>query len=141
MTDNTRGRKSRAELSVPKIAPTVQRPEPPPELSEAQAELWRSIVGSLPANWIRPEHHGILVAYCRAASMGDYLHEQIAQALADGSAADVDMLNKLTMMAERESRALIACARSLRLTPQSRWRPDTAARKADSPGRPWDIGG
>jgi hypothetical protein len=133
-----RGRKSEAELSVAHIAPAVQRPEPPVELSADQASIWRAVVDSMPATWIRPEHHGILVAYCRHKWMANYISEQIAVALADGSAADVDMLNKLTLMLERETRAHTSCARSLRLTHQSRYMPETAARKtATGAARPW----
>jgi hypothetical protein len=52
-------------------------------------------------------------------------------------------LDKLLAMAERESRAVVACARSMRLTQQSQILPRGAGRaNADKPDgpKPWDRG-
>jgi hypothetical protein len=54
----------------------------------------------------------------------------------------LDRFDKLLAMAERESRAALACVRALRLTPQARIEPKTAGRKATGNHRgpmPWDC--
>jgi hypothetical protein len=55
----------------------------------------------------------------------------------------LELFDKLLAMAERETRALTAAARALRLTPQAQMHPRTAGRQLRNmppPGfkRPWD---
>ena len=125
-----RGRVSAAELSV--IVDLSKRPPPPPpsELSPTQAETWRDTMGSVPADYISKAAFPVLIELCRHVDRGRMLEGLIADFRAEWVAADggVEQLDKLLQAAEREGRAIVACSRSLRLTPQS-VHPTTAARR------------
>lgn len=115
-----RGRKSEAQLSVPEIKP-LERPDPPECLKEEEAEEWRTVVGRLPADWFKAEHFAMLENYCRL----------VAECRSGISGAELD----------KASRAVLAHARSLRLTHQSQTHPETAGRGADRAARasrPWE---
>jgi hypothetical protein len=139
-----RGRKSSAELSTVVIDAGPRIPSsPPPELTDAQATVWRDVVGSLPGDWFTPAAHPILLAYCRHVCHARLLEMQIAQFEPEWTRVDggLERLDRLLAVAERETRAMTACARALRLTPQSRMHPRTAGRAVSSlPSgpRPWD---
>lgn len=115
-----RGRKSKAQLSVPEIKPK-ERPEPPECLTEEEAEEWRAIVGRMPADWFQREHYPALENLCRHA---------VASRMAEGS----DLA--------RESRAVLACMRALRLTHQAQYdaaKADRSVKRAASGGpAPWE---
>ncbi|WP_194475577.1 hypothetical protein [Bradyrhizobium sp. CCBAU 53338] len=117
--------------------------QPPAELTDAQAMIWRDAVGSMPGNWLTRAAHPILIAYCRHACRARLLEMQIAQFEVEWTRVDggLERLDKLFAMAERETRAISACARALRLTPQALMHPRTAGRRInDLPAgpRPWD---
>ena len=66
-----RGRISSAELSTVVIDAGRRMPSPPPpELTDAQATVWRDVVGSLPDDWFTRAAHPILIAFCRLATHG-----------------------------------------------------------------------
>lgn len=139
-----RGRQSAAELSIQPVALSDRRPEPPASMSEAAAQVWRDTVGTLPPNWLSPGQHPLLIAYCRHAAQADDLAKHVASFEADWLQADggIERLNKLLAMGERETRAMTACARSMRITKQSQVEPRGAARAlgADANGmRPWEV--
>ena len=129
-----RGPKSAAALAViPSM--TEHRPSPPEGLTEAEAEQWRRIVNRLPHGWFPVETHALLAAMLKHQSA----HRELCKLI---EAFDVTLLKvdlgvdhygKLLAMRERESRAMAGLAVKLRLTPQSRYRPDVAARQAQSP--------
>lgn len=62
-----RGRVSAAELAV--VVHNVNefhpKPEPPEELSDAEAAEWHAIVTRLPDDWFPREVHALLCTYCR----------------------------------------------------------------------------
>lgn len=66
----TRGKTSSAALSVVSVDAQA-RPEPWPNLSEAEAVYWRNVVASLPADWFRPSDLPLLAAYCKVAARHD----------------------------------------------------------------------
>jgi hypothetical protein len=116
---------------------------PPPELSDAQKTVWFDVVGSLPDDWFTRAAHPILVAYCRHTCRARLLELQIAQFEAEWTGADdgLERLDRLLAVAERETRAMTACARALRLTPQSQMHPRTAGRAVNNLPKdplPWD---
>jgi hypothetical protein len=114
-----RGRKSSAETST--LIVDTSRQTPPAELTDAQAQVWRDVVGSLPGNWLTRAAHPILIAYCRHACRSRLLEIQIAQFELEWTRTEggLERLDKLLAASERETRAMMACARALRLTPQS----------------------
>jgi hypothetical protein len=140
-----RGRKSSAEMSTLIVDTSRQTPPPPPsELTDAQAQVWRDVVGSLPGNWLTRAAHPILIAYCRHTCRSRLLEIQIAQFELEwtGIEGGLERLDKLLAASERESRAMMACARALRLTPQAQMHPRTAGRAISNVPqgpRPWEI--
>jgi hypothetical protein len=113
-------------------------------LSAAAAEVWRDTVGTLPAGWFTLGQYPIVMAYCRHAAQADELAKQADAFEPEWLKADggLDRLNKLLAMAERETRAMTACARAMRITKQSQIEPRGAGRRMagalDAP-RPWDF--
>ena len=126
-----RGRKSAAQLAVAMVDASHQMPpEPPPVLTEEQALVWRETVASLPGDFIQPAAFPVLAAYCRHVCRAQLAEELLAQLQLQTSMNDVKLrrLERLLVIAERETRAMTACARSLRLTPQAQMHPLTAGR-------------
>ena len=89
------------------------RPEPPPDLSGAQALVWRSTVDTKPPDFFDAAQFPILADYCRAV----VLQDELAKNLCATQINDFDKLAKLKT----------SLARSLRITNQSRYTPDRAA--------------
>src|SRR3954470_8039061 len=114
-----RGRKSSAEMSIqPGLSVIETRRSPPPrELTEAEATVWRETVGCVPAGWFTRATFPLLKAYCRHTARAEMLAELVNSFRPEWIAEEGGMqrLDKLLAMAERESRALTACARSMRL--------------------------
>src|SRR5690242_19332375 len=72
----TRGRESLASLTV--VSPLrIERLEPPRDLTPSQAELWRSVIATKPADWFQPDSAPVLYEYCRAKSAADFIASQI----------------------------------------------------------------
>ena len=138
----TRGRKSAAALSVVPVT-AEQRPAPPEELTEEQAQDWRAIVGRMPADWFTREVQPLLMAYCKHLATFRKL-----SAVVDGFDLDTAVAKgglmvyaRLLTMRERESRCLASLATRMRLTPQARYAPHSAARAAARAGtarKPWE---
>lgn len=138
-----RGRRSAAELSV--LTPAEPPADAPYDLSDEAATIWREIMGALPANFIEREMFDILAAHCRHVATARFVSREIDRfAIAwFKSKGGVERLNKLSALRDREVRGMLATARSLRLTNQSRYRADTAstARSERPAGQPvpWDF--
>jgi hypothetical protein len=127
-----RGRKSAAELAVVVTPLQAMRPPPPAELTEEQAEEWRSIVSRMPADWFCREHYAMLCTYCRDVVRERMLSHQIDAFKPEWVRASggAEKLDKLLAMAERETRAVLALARSMRLTHQSKYKSKIEATRA-----------
>lgn len=137
-----RGRPSAASLAVARPG-FAQRPEPPADLTEDQADEWRAIAARMPADWFPRETHGALAQYCRHVVRARFLAKEIERFKPEWLSDPDGMkrLEALSKMADRESRTILALARSMRLTQQARLRPETAARQSEAAGlagRPWD---
>jgi hypothetical protein len=115
------GRKSAAELSVV-TSLDARRPPPPDELTEEQKGEWRSATGAMPPGWFTRESFPVLAAYCRHVCRSRWLATKIDEHAERFLKVDggVQLLDKMLAMAERESRAVLALARSMRLTQQAR---------------------
>jgi hypothetical protein len=141
-----RGRPSGNDLSVIVDISRAPPPQPPPELSPTQASAWRDIFGAIPSGYVPRASFPIAVSLCRHIEHERMLEHMIATFRPEWAQSDEGLarLDKLLSMAERESRAVAARCRSLRLTPQSVTQPVTAGRKltAHRPAgvqRPWDV--
>ncbi|TIV71449.1 MAG: hypothetical protein E5V89_10100 [Mesorhizobium sp.] len=138
-----RGRKSTAELStVATLTRAPVAPDAPYDLSDEAAAVWRGVVDALPSDFFPPESFDTLASYCRHVVSARFLARELDRFSAEWLGVDggIERLNKLLMMRERETRALIAAARALRLTNQSRWRPDQAGKVAGGykGPKPWE---
>jgi hypothetical protein len=117
-------------------------PDAPDELTPTQAEIWRRIVSSENVDFFRSAAaKGLLIDYCRhrdaAAGISEIINSFKPEWLRseDGCARYATLLK----MREMEVREAGAMARALRLTNQSRYRPETAARRDVYNGpRPWE---
>jgi hypothetical protein len=138
-----RGRVSGAELSVVVDLSRRRPPPPPSELPPTQAETWRNVMGSVPSDYISRAAYPVVIELARHIDRGRMLEGLIASFRPEwvGEAGGVERLDKLLQVAEREGRAILACCRSLRLTPQS-VHPTTSARALANHGpvgrTPWD---
>ena len=140
-----RGRKSAVALATMAAIPG-QRPAPPAELTEEQAEEWRAIVATKPPEWFNRDSQALLVALCRHIVISRRIAEQIDSFPIDLLSTDegLSRYRRLGTMAERHSGAMASISTKLRLTPQSRYTPKaayTASSRGDATGssRPWEL--
>jgi hypothetical protein len=142
----SRGHKSTAEtLTQPGLTVLeTRRSPPPPGLTEAEAAVWRETMAAAPSGWFTKASYPVLKAFCRHTARAELLAQQVNGFQPEWITSDggLERLNKLLAMAERESRALTACARAMRLTQQSQYGPRAAATAVQNARgdakRPWD---
>ena len=139
-----RGRRSSAELAVigPGGVETIRRPEPPVELGEHEAATWRRIVAAYPADRFDPGAQPVLAQLCRHVEAARKLAALI-RAEEEGEEFDLDAWQALLRAQDRESGRIAMLATRLRLTPQSRYVPHSAAARAQSGHdlpKPWEHG-
>ena len=137
-----RGRKSGVGLAVVVDVGRKMPAKPPPELTDAQAAVWRDCVASMEADWLTRAAFPILIEYCRHVCRARLLEAQIAAFEVEWTRIEsgLERFDKMLAMAERETRAATACARALRLTPQALMQPPGAGRRVIPGGRlpmPW----
>ena len=137
----TRGREAKAEREVANVVSIADaRPEPPGTLSVDEAEEWKRVVNSMNPSWYRKEYQGVLVAYCRQVVLGNYCHGLASGFPVELRETDTGMKQyiDLTKAAERADRAADKFGTTLRITPQSRYDKDKAARDSNKmQARPW----
>lgn len=114
-----RGRKSAADKEVGELAAeAAPGNEVPEELLPDERVVWLDTVRSMPPGWFKAEHKGTLKALCRHTCFAERLSRLMWQALDSG---DGEMATKLSTAHERETRAMNAFSRSMRLTHQSQY--------------------
>ncbi len=125
-------RKSSAALATVCVDVSRTMPaQPPAELSDAQAQVWRDVVSSLRGDWINCGMFPILVEYCRHVCRARLLEAEIAHFDQEWIKVDggLERLDRLMRMADVETKAIVNCARQLRLTVQAQMHPRSAARR------------
>jgi hypothetical protein len=130
-----RGRSSGAELAVVPTGqiPEIERPEPPPGMSEFQQTEWRRVVDGMPPDWFRPETLASLAEYCSHRETAEYLERLLRQKQSEQ--ADTKELKAVVSMRKETSAIINALMRSMRLTQQSTFDKE---RKKDKIGKkPW----
>jgi hypothetical protein len=132
-----RGRTSAAALSVIQGGQisALKRPDPPPELTDEQAEEWLAIVGRLCAEWFPRETHGMLAQYCRHVVAARRVAQLVAEMEA-GKSLDVEAYDRLLKMQEREGRAISSLATRMRLSQQTQY--DKSKKRPIIENMPWD---
>jgi hypothetical protein len=141
-----RGRKSAS--STP---PTVvegsfgTKVSPPDDLIPEAADIWRLVVSSEPTEFISTAAtRDLLKDYCRHRATADKVSQIIELFQSDWlkSKDGVKRYSDLCKVRDAEGRAAADKATKLRLTNQSRWQPQGAARLADRTlkgEKPWDM--
>lgn len=135
------GRPSAAALSV--VAGSIDgRPRAPDDLTEGQRGIWDSTVANEAADVFKTAAlQQLLKEYCRHVETAARLSVQVDRATDAGSNIELDELDKLLRMRDRETKALADKATKLRLTNQSRYTPQaaaTAAKRTGSALKPWE---
>lgn len=139
----TRGRESKSEREivklVPEVAPSI--PAPPDSLSPLESEVWNLVVRSMNPTWYRKEFQHVLSAYCRQVVLAEEFHGLAAGYPKELRETDTGMKQYLewTKAAERADRAVDKFGTTLRITPQSRYDKEKAARDSNKTqaARPW----
>jgi len=134
-----RGRKSAADLESADIVALELpdgRPEPPADLSEREAEVWRDAVGCMPARWFGRERWPVLRGYCEHVVAAAHAWSMYSAALHDPNATAKE-LGRLQIMFHRETDGVRHSSRHLGLLKVGR-----AYRKvpkyAPTPVMPWE---
>lgn len=114
-------------------------PKPDAKLTTAQADHWKRITASKPAEYFNTDDLLLLAELCRALDMCDRLADRIDK-------MDIlhgDSLQRALGLRDKEVRRVTVLATKLRLTPQSRYDKGAAASFAKKPNgrRPWHWGG
>ena len=138
-----RGRPSSADLTTqrPPVA-RQDRPDACYSLPDEAAEVWKATVEALPADWIGAEALPVLAAYCRTTVALRRLGQLVHQAEYTPGDLDLDQYSLLLRLHGQQAQTLKTLATALRLTPQSRYKAEAAARRIGehSTGkRPWEI--
>lgn len=140
----TRGRNSAASLSVVVAGGFGNRPNPPPHLTKRQKTIWQDAVAGEDPNFFNTGAlRGLLADYCRRRSVSDELTEVIDTlgGVWIDEPEQQQRYDQLLKMRDREMAAVISLATKLRLTNQSRYLADVAARaarKAPKQAAPWE---
>ena len=124
----------------------AKRPEPPKELNDAQAKVWRETVASESATFFGTTALQLMLTdYCRhtvtAAEMSALIDQYDLSIVMTEDVAK--LLDRLTKMRDRETKAAADKATKLRLTNQSRYTPQAAGTASKNNGaanlKPWET--
>ena len=134
------GRKSAASLAVVQAIP-ISFLKPPADLSLEEAQVWASVVATKPSDWFDAGSVPMLSQYCRAVVQSELI-AGLVESTGKAMMTDPDELlryKELRKIQGSLSSEMLALARSMRLTQQSRYNAknsDTASRKANG-AKPW----
>ena len=137
----SRGRKSAAELTTvgPGGIALMRRPEPPAHMADEASEVWREITGSQSADWFTPGTLPLLEALCGLAVSQRFTLRAVQVIERGGDDFDRDEWERLIKQLGELSGRIATLATRMRLTPQSRYTPATAARMGTEGPKPWET--
>ncbi len=141
---NQRGRKSAGRILSVAPVEAIPRSAPPADLSEFEAAMWCSVVNTKPADWFQADTLPLLRSYCKHISTAATLDRELAEFDPAWLRTDEGLkrYRVLTDMRERESRAMTALCRSMRLTQQAQYLAPTAGTAAQKSkgkaNKPWE---
>jgi len=134
-------RRSIASMNVaPPILQPVPTPDPPPSLTPEQAALWKTILCSRQPEWWDQGNLHLLGALVRHIAGYEALCRHIER-YDFGDPEHSDMLNKLTLMRDRECKLMAMLTTKMRLSQQAVYEPERARNIALRGGRvakPWE---
>ena len=134
---------ARKSVAALRVVPLVrsERPGPPATLTVEQAQTWRSVVDTKPADWFQPDSFPLLEAYCKAIDAHRVISAQL-DAFDPEWLKEEDGLKRfemLTRIQARHSGVLAALATKMRLTQHSRYNAQRANTENNAARgvRPW----
>jgi hypothetical protein len=134
-----RGRVSMSELTTPVcLSEVTQRPNAPYDLTDQEADEWRAIVATMPADHFSRCNYPILTQLCRHVVASRRV-AQLAEAAASKQNFERREYMILLQMQATESAAIMRLSRSMRLTQQATKRSEVASsRPLKSTRPPWE---
>jgi hypothetical protein len=116
-----RGRQSPAAfaLQATGLMASATRPDAPYDLTDEQADEWRAIVGSMPADYFVRASFPILSQLCRHIVAAGQVAQMIKLMQKSKKEFNYKDFAALLQQQAAESLAIMRLSRSLRLTPQS----------------------
>ena len=129
-------RKSAASLTVVQLDGRASRLRPPASLSDPERAIFVDLVESCQASHFRKSDLPLLVRYAEACALADLAAEHLRK---DGPVIFGKPSAWLTVQGQA-LKSMVALSMRLRLSPQSRLDPKTAAREKPPLERPpWEI--
>lgn len=133
------GRVSAAALAV--VPSDLARPDPPPSLTEEQAQIWRGIVAALPATWFGVETWGLLEQYCRHATRARSIARAI-QAMEERIGSDdfdYGTYDRLLKQEKSASSIMATLSSKMRLNQQGTYDKTHRGKQSKKPQSVWDT--
>ena len=131
-----RGRVSGAALSVVANVQHMPRPAAPDHLNDEEAQEWKRITSSLPADWIKSHAQPILAELCVHIVRAKRITE-IAHSMEEDPEFDFRDYDRVSRAHERESRAIASLSVKLRISPSTEYRKEQ--KREDQIDRSWTI--
>jgi hypothetical protein len=103
------------------------RLQPPATMPAAQQAIWHQTVDNLPSDWFSAEQSPLLVAYCCHVARAAQIEAALSKL---DPAIELEDFDKLCKLAAGESAKILAHARSMRITQQTRLKADVAFSRA-----------
>ena len=131
-----RGRISSVAVEIAPVTPlgSVERQQPPSDLTDEEVEVWARVVATEPADWFTPSTVPLLAQYCRHVVSAKRVAELIER---QAKEMDLAMYDKLLQMQERESRAIATLATKMRIAQQSTTN-HRGNKKTQASRKPWE---
>jgi hypothetical protein len=107
-------RRSAVEADFMHLMPAADRPEPPPDLPDAQAVIWKKTVNSMRATWFTPECHDLLRRYCFCMSESARLEAELGRV-----GPGLPSYDRIAVRYSEMSKLALSYGRALRLTPRA----------------------
>ena len=142
-----RGRKSAQEMATrPVLAFSRKAPEPPPMLTDAEAEVWRSLIVSPGESLITSEDFPLLKELCRQIVNADLIAKEIREFKPEWLPVNggLERFDHLLRVQDRIADRISSLSSKLRLSPSSRVHKEATGRQVGNqpdPDRqkPWDY--
>jgi hypothetical protein len=108
-------RKSASDIALsPLLMPADDRPEPPSDMGEAAAAVWRSVVDAMRSRWFTGENRDLLVRYCNAMAEAARLESELARV-----GVGLPSYDRIAARYNAMATLALSYARALRLTPRA----------------------
>lgn len=127
-----RGRKSAHEIATgPVLAVSCKAPEPPPILTDAEAEVWRSLIISPDGALITSEALPLLKELCRQIVNADQIAKEIREFKPEWLPVNggLERFDHLLRVQDRLADRISSLSSRLRLSPSSRVHKEATGRQ------------